>query len=93
MAQYKSRDEFMGAIRTIVGDNNSDDAIAFVENMADTYDAMSGTDWKQKYNELDAEWREKFKKRFYDGTSENPDTEDETKTEIEIDDLFTEVKK
>jgi hypothetical protein len=93
MAQYKSRDEFMGAIRSIIGENNSDEALAFVENMADTYDAMTSTDWEARYAQLDTEWREKFKQRFFEGANEPSPAKTEPKTEIEIDDLFTEVKK
>lgn len=65
----KSIDEIMGAIRARVGDDTSDEAIALVEDVSDTLNSLStGEDWKQKYEDNDAEWRKKYRDRFF-----NPD--------------------
>lgn len=94
MAQYTTREEFMSAVQGIIGDNNTDEALAFVENMADTYDALDGAEWKRKHDELDKSWREKFKKRFFEAQATDPADEPTPRSEeIKIDDLFTEVKK
>ena len=103
MGAFASKEEFMGAIKSIVGDNNSDEAIAFIENASDTYDELSKssapsddtTDWQKKYEENDAQWRQKYTERFFSGSTSG-ETKDVTKTEPEkspakaIEDLFTE---
>lgn len=92
-----TKEEFMSRISDRLGDDNSDEAIAFMEDMSDTYNDMSTklndtTDWKKKYEENDAEWRNKYRERFTsnDDTSHNDDgTEDEPPTPMTYDDLFT----
>lgn len=101
MSAYASKEEFMGAIKSIVGENSTDEAIAFIENASDTYDSLTkveetsdSTDWQKKYEENDKQWREKYTARFF-SKSDTPDV-DVTKTEPEqvsgtqINDLFTE---
>ena len=88
MGAFASKEEFMGAIKSIVGDNNSDDVIAFIENASDTYDELvkssapseEQTDWQKKYEENDAEWRKKYTERFFSGNA-GGETKDMTKTE------------
>ena len=103
MGAFASKEDFMSAIKSIVGDNNSDEAIAFIENASDTYDELSKssapsegqTDWQKKYEENDAEWRKKYTERFFSGSTETK-TEDVTKTTpqetngTQIKDLFIE---
>ena len=69
-----NKEQFLQAIKERVGEGNSDTDLKFIEDMTDTYNSFNNTDnenWKEKYNQLDNEWREKFKKRFFD----TPDTE------------------
>ena len=96
-----SRDDFMARINERVGDDNSDDALSFIEDMTDTFDDLSSSsnaeEWEQKYNELDTMWREKYKARFMSsGTDpksvideQNEDIKDDG-TETTFDDLFKE---
>lgn len=65
-----SKEDFMSAIRVRVGEDTSDEALAFVENMSDTFDSLTqaagdNTDWKTKYDELDNNWRKRYTERFY----------------------------
>lgn len=70
-----NRDEFFNAIQTRVGNDTSDDAINFIENMTDTFNSLEngangdGVDWKQKYEELDESWKKKYAHRFFSGGS------------------------
>lgn len=103
MGAFASKEDFMGAIKSIVGDNNSDEVIAFIENASDTYDELSKStapseeqiDWQKKYEENDAQWRQKYTERFFSGKEGGQDS-DATRTEPEktapqkIEDLFTE---
>ena len=65
-----SSEELRNSLRTFIGENNSDEALALIENTEDTitnYENMIAdkTDWKQKFEENDKTWREKYKARFY----------------------------
>ena len=92
------RDEFFERIHNLVGTDNSDEAISFIEDMSDTYNALEerangdGTDWEKKYHELDDSWKKKYSHRFFSGTVNYQPTEIEEKendsSSITIDDLF-----
>lgn len=73
-----SQQQFMEAIKTIVGDNNDDNSLTFIENMTDTYNNLASTNadsnWKEKYEQNDAMWREKYRERFFQTESNDIDT-------------------
>lgn len=82
-------------------DLNTDDKIGFIEDLTDTVNAGSeNLNWKEKYENNDKEWREKYRRRFMTGEddSSTPNIEtiedDETKraATIKISDLFTQAK-
>ena len=90
-----SREDYLASIKQIVGDNDSDEAMSFIENMTDTFDDMNTrledkTDWKQKYEENDAEWRNKYKQRFFSSNEEDDDIINEPSTPLTFEDLFKE---
>ena len=96
-----TRDEFFKRVNDYVGDDRSDEAIAFIEDMTDTYEELSGSidnsgiDWEKKFYDNDKAWREKYRHRFFSGgsirTSVEDEIEDENKdTDITIDELFKE---
>ena len=65
----KTIEELMGAVRARVGEDTSDEAIAFVEDVSDTLASLSNAeDWKKKYEDNDAEWLKRYQDRFF-----NPD--------------------
>ena len=75
-----SFEELRNSLKTFIGENNSDEALALIENTEDTitnYENMIAdkTDWKQKFEENDKVWREKYKARFYSdaGKKDNKD--------------------
>lgn len=92
----KSAEELAAMVKTIVGeDNNSDEVIELMEDISDS---VGGDDnyTKEKFDELDRTWRERYTRRFMGEVKTEPEereTETETKTEdeeIKIDDLFEE---
>lgn len=93
-----TREDFFTRLNDFVGDNSSDDAISFVEDMTDTYNDIEtrangdGTDWEQRYRENDEAWRKKYRSRFFSGTAPYPREDEihEEKREITYEDLFTE---
>lgn len=100
----RSREEILAAIRARLGDDTSDDALAIIEDIDDTfkdYETRTSEDWKSKYDELDADWRKRYRDRFFqkpDDKETTPDdvvkdNEEDLKDESEVksfDDLFEE---
>lgn len=96
------KDDFFAAVQGRIGTDTSDEAITFVENMTDTYNDLmnkangDGTDWEQKYKELDDSWKARYKHRFFsspatcnpDGVPTEPMAQGEDPTTVTIDDLF-----
>lgn len=79
-------------------DLNGDTQLGFLEDLADTINAgAENMQWKQKYEDNDRDWREKYRRRFMTGEDDSPTPnietieDDETKraATIKISDLFT----
>ena len=96
-----SKEEFFSRIHDRIGADTSDESIAFIEDLTDTYNDMErkaagdGTDWEKKYRELDESWKKRYKHRFFSGgDTGEPYAErgKEEPEEIEIEDLFEEEK-
>lgn len=91
---FDKREDFIGAISGIIGDRTDDEALGFMSNMADTYDNFASSDnedWKRKYEENDATWRQRYRERFMSPTTEkDEEIEDvkETKKVKTFEDLF-----
>ena len=95
----KSKEELIEEIRTVVGDDTSDNVIALIENVTDTItelETSDGEEWKQKFEENDKMWREKYISRFTEGTTEPTEPtepkEDDEEKEKTFEDLFEEEK-
>lgn len=98
------KDAFMSLLQNRIGDDTSDEAMSFIEDMTDTFNDLetrassSGTEeWEQKYNDLDKTWREKYKARFFSSEEIPPTNEggeagkvEEPAEEKTFDDLFVE---
>lgn len=96
----KTKEELLDILKTKVGDDTSDETIAFIEDITDTltdYERKiansENEDWKTKYEENDKMWREKYRERFF---SKNVDEEVEDEVEddgtkqLSYEDLFEE---
>lgn len=95
----KSITEIIDSARTLIGENTSDEALAFMDDLSDTmtdYDTRTkdSTNWEEKYKENDASWRKRYADRFNgkpveeeDDSYELPDPPKKTYL-----DLFEEVK-
>lgn len=96
----KTRDEILEAIKSKIGEDTSDDSISLLEDITDTIDdyetrVADKTDWKNKYDELDATWRRKYIERFSGKSGEDikNEQEEQIKDDSEprtFDELFTE---
>lgn len=86
--------EILDAVQGRLGDDTSDEAIAFVEDITDTLNdyetkTKSEEDWKKKYEDNDASWRKKYKDRFFGG---GKPSEEEIEEEFEDDEEHEETK-
>lgn len=94
----RTTEELLTMVRGRVADQTDDDTLAFIEDITDTLADLEerakgdGTDWKAKYEKNDAEWRKKYKDRFFNNEpkngSENDDDSDETEKPKTFEELF-----
>ena len=86
-----SREEYLARLQGRIGEDTSDEAMQFIEDMTDTFDDFTNRigdkqDWKAKYEENDKSWREKYKARFFSSNVDTPSgVIDEQKADV-IDD-------
>lgn len=92
-----SKDELLIALKGFIGEEATDDQLTFLENVQDTmqdFEARTQVDWKQKYEENDSAWRQRYKDRFFNsGTDEDLDIiepEPPKPIAMTFEDLFTE---
>lgn len=96
----RTREEILEAIRSRIGEDTSDESISLLEDITDTMEdyetrVSDKTDWKNKYDELDATWRRKYIERFSGKTGEDVKNEQEEQIKDDseprtFDELFTE---
>ena len=73
----KTKDELLQTINSIEG-LDEDVSIPLIEDISDTLDSFSdGTDWKTKYEENDAQWKKKYKDRFFSSPASEPDLDED----------------
>lgn len=90
----KKIDEIMAAVRARIGEDTSDEALSFVEDIHDTLNSLSSPDnenWKKKYEKNDAEWRAKYKERFFNPdkpADPDPEPQPEPAEKLTFDKLF-----
>ena len=84
-----------------VGEGTDDNTLALLENIRDTYNDLSSKasdpeNWKQKYEDNDKEWREKYRNAFMNPPVANnppdPDPDPEPPKSLRFEDLFKEEK-
>lgn len=87
----KTKTEILAAIQARFGDDTSDDALAFIEDITDTITdletrASGETNWEQKYRDNDAAWRKRYQERFFNGDGDpnhEPNSQDDDDTDKE----------
>ncbi len=91
----KTKEEILEQIKARLGEDTSDEALSFIEDITDTltdYETRTNdtTDWKQKYEDNDKQWRERYKERFFSGETVEEEEEEQAETEppLSFDDLF-----
>lgn len=94
----RTRQELLDSVREIIGDSTDDNVLSVLEDLTDTiddYESRSDVeDWKTKYEQNDAEWRNRYKERFFssevDTQEEVSDIDEEEEEQItSYEDLFS----
>lgn len=95
----KSLDELLSGLRAKMGEAPSDEDLALLEDVSDTFkDASAKTEdkenWKEKFEKNDAEWRKRYSDRFLGKDVPDPDplpdpSVEDRASSLTIDDLFT----
>ena len=74
-----TKDELMSQLKTVLGDNSTDEALALLENINDTFNATQSDEaikkkdeeieaLNVKLEEQDKMWRDKYREAFFTGT-------------------------
>lgn len=96
----RNREEIMNLVKEIIGESTEESTISFLEDITDTLDdyenrLSDSTNWKSKYEENDAMWKQKYKERFFGGGEEQEEiakeikeSENEEKQIKSFEDLF-----
>lgn len=75
----RTKEEILTGLRDMMGDNgNTDEGLALLDDVSDTLSdfetrTKDSTDWKQKYEENDATWRQRYHDRFFNTEGNEPD--------------------
>ena len=89
-----SKDELIEKVRKYVGDRKDDETIEIIEDISDSIDSSDADEWRQKFEENDKMWRDKYISRFLDKKEDELDTptehEEEEKVYSSFEDLFEE---
>ena len=98
----KSVDDLMNNLNSLLGERNDDESLEFIQDFSDTFADMSanqGEYTKQQYDELDANWRKRYRERFFSGASKDDEEfinndqsdndEDDISSRVQIKDLFS----
>lgn len=87
-----TKDELIDKVRKYVGDRTDDETIEIIEDISDSIDSSDGDEWKQKFEENDKMWRDKYISRFLEKKEDELDTptehEEEEKEYNSFEDLF-----
>lgn len=89
-----SKNELIEKVRKYVGDRTDDETIEIIEDISDSIDSSDADEWKQKFDENDKMWRDKYISRFLEKKEDELDTptehEEEEKEYNSFEDLFEE---
>lgn len=85
------REELLEKVKNYVGDRNDDESLEIIEDISDSFEESESaerveklkTEYEIKLANLDNEWREKYKARFFSEKDETEDKKDESDIEDE----------
>lgn len=92
------REELLEKVKNYVGDRTDDESLEIIEDISDSFEESETaeevekikTDYETKLANLDSEWREKYKARFFskDGEEREDGEEEDVEEKTDYSDLF-----
>ena len=94
----RTMEEILESVRGRIGEDTSDEALAFIADITDTMTDLNeranpnGVNWQEKYEQNDAEWRRKYRDRFFSQNPAEPEPspEPDTRKNYTFESLFKE---
>lgn len=94
-----TKEELLNSLKGFMGEEADDERLTFLENVQDTmndFETRTQTDWKQKYEENDSAWRQRYRDRFFSEGTDKVDEdlslpESEKPKPMRFEDLFKEI--
>lgn len=86
-----NKEDMNARISALLGDRTDDEALNLVTDLNDTFDEFAdNTNWHDRYDQNDKEWRTKYMTRFKEGSNNPPANEPDSPDAdtIGINDLF-----
>lgn len=86
----RTREELLAQINAIGGETPNDSVISLIEDVTDTigdYESRiggDGVDWKQKYEDNDKAWRDKYVARFNEPIEDNNPNKSKPNTQKQL---------
>lgn len=80
----RTKEEILNLIKDILKDDTSDTALTLIEDLSDTLDnteTSDETDWRTRYEENDAQWRQRYRDRFFSKPAQEEDDIDDPEPE------------
>lgn len=72
-----TKEQLIEKVKTIIGDSTDDNVLSFMEDFNDTVNSFDSENWKQRYEENDKAWRQRYKDRFFGKKTEEEDKMDD----------------
>lgn len=91
-----TKNELIEKVKKYVGDRTDDETIEIIEDISDSIDSSDADEWKQKFEENDKMWRDKYISRFLEKKEKEDELdtltehEEEEKEYNSFEDLFEE---
>lgn len=80
-----TKEEFLANLKSRVGEDTSDEALKYLEDMTDTFNDLTkkalgnkktDEEWEKELKAKDEEWRIKYRERFFNSDASSGDNDD-----------------
>lgn len=80
-----TKEEFLANLKSRVGEDTSDEALKYLEDMTDTFNDLTkkalgnkktDEEWEKELKAKDEEWRVKYRERFFNSDASISDNDD-----------------
>lgn len=80
-----NKDDLIKKIMDYTSGKDDDDTLSLIEDVTDTITSYDGgEDWQKKYNDLDKQWRTRYRERFENGNQIRKDEKEDEINEADM---------